>query len=87
MLRTHTKTITSYQHRVIEDHQYDWMAGKNTVEAGRVLHTTKTPNRYEKYRYVLGTGYSTTIPQHKVGVFKLDKRIVTTIRETQCAHI
>jgi hypothetical protein len=87
MLRTHTKTTTSYQHRVIEDHEYDWMAGKNTIEVGRVLRITKTPNRYDVYNVVLGTGYSTNIPQNKIGVFKLDEKIVTTIRETLCENI
>ena len=82
MLKTHTKTTTCYQHRVIENHQYDWMAGEQTLEAGFVLHITKTPNRYEAYRYVLGTGYGIAIPQHKVGVFKIDKRVITTIKET-----
>ena len=81
MLKTHTVTTTYYQHRVIKAHDYECY-GYRSIEAGRVLHTTKTPNRYKTYSQVIGHGMREDIPQHKVGVFKIDKRVTTTTKET-----
>ena len=86
MFRTHTKTSVSYQHRVIEAHNYECY-GNQTIPVGKVLHITKTPNRYKTYSLLIGHSASEHIPQNKIGVFKIDEKVVTTIRETPCENI
>jgi len=81
MTYTTEKETVYYLHRVNTEHDYECY-GNQTISVGKVLHRTKTPNRYKTYSQVIGHGMSENIPQHKVDVVKINKKVETTITET-----